>query len=63
MCRTLLIDPDDVELLLGQRVGTPLRKVYHYEPTWGVLGEPWRSQISQLMLGAVPSDAAQPTAN
>lgn len=48
-----LIDTDDVELMLGQRIGTPLRTVYHYQPQWGVLGEPWRSQITDIMCGAV----------
>ncbi|GAB3589222.1 FMN-binding glutamate synthase family protein [Calidifontibacter terrae] len=56
-----LIDTDDVELLLGQRLGTPLRDVYRYQPGWGVLGEPWRSQITEIMCGEAPRDDPQPT--
>ena len=57
-----LIDTDDVELLFGERTGTPLRQVYGYERDWGVLGEPWREQITGIMLGEAPQDNPQPTA-
>lgn len=51
-----LITPDDVELLLGQRLATPLRDIYRYQPNWGVLGEPWRSQIIDIMCAEAPKD-------
>lgn len=62
-----LLEPDDVELMLGIRKGTPVGEVYDYQPGWGRLGEPWRTQITELMYGhdtpvggsAPPSATAQ----
>ncbi|MBD2760761.1 FMN-binding glutamate synthase family protein [Yimella sp. cx-573] len=55
-----LLEPGDVELMLGTRKGTPLGEVYDYQDGWGVLGEPWRSQIQEIMLGTAPVGGSAP---
>ncbi|WP_265446888.1 FMN-binding glutamate synthase family protein [Flexivirga meconopsidis] len=54
-----LIDPDDLELLYGQRVGRPLREVYGYDAEWGRLGEPLRREVAALMSDA-PTGGSTP---
>lgn len=55
-----LLEPDDVELMLGVRKGTPVGEIYDYEPGWGRLGEPWRTQIQELMYGEAPVGGSAP---
>ncbi|AKU18923.1 FMN-binding glutamate synthase family protein [Luteipulveratus mongoliensis] len=50
-----LIDPDDIELLEGTRHGVPLRGVYGYAPTWGVLGKDIAADITELMTREAPT--------
>ena len=57
-----LLEQDDVELMLGNRKGTPVGEIYEYEPGWGRLGEPWRSQINELMVGEPTGGSAPPSA-
>ncbi|WP_353953582.1 FMN-binding glutamate synthase family protein [Knoellia sp. S7-12] len=44
-----LIDADAVEILDGNRSGTPLREVYGYEPGWGALGPDLAREITSIM--------------
>ncbi|TQM06136.1 FMN-binding glutamate synthase family protein [Pseudonocardia kunmingensis] len=49
-----LIRTDDVEILTGQTVGTPLHEVYGYEPGWGLPSAADRRAIVDLMTAAAP---------
>ena len=53
-----LITPDDVEILTGQTVGSPLHEVYGYDPGWGLPAEADRREIRALMAGSGTRDAA-----
>ena len=44
-----LIDADSVEILDGNRTGTPLREIYCYEPGWGSLGPALAQDITDIM--------------
>ena len=44
-----LIDADSVEILDGNRTGTPLREIYGYEPGWGALGPQLAQEITDIM--------------
>ena len=44
-----MITPDDVDLMEGQRGGTPLREVYGYQPGWGSLGADLQRDVARLM--------------
>ena len=61
-----LVRPDDVEILTGQTVGTPLDEVYGYQPGWGLPGPADQRTIVELMTGApeggsAPLSPAAPT--
>jgi glutamate synthase domain-containing protein 2 len=58
-----LITPDDVEILTGQTVGTPLHEVYGYERAWGLPAEADRREITALMAGSGTRDAAVAPSN
>jgi hypothetical protein len=47
-----LIRTDDVEVLTGQTVGTPLGEVYGYEPGWGLPSQDDQRDVAALMAGA-----------
>jgi hypothetical protein len=55
-----LITADDVEILTGQTVGTPLREVYGCEPDWGLPSESDRQRIAALMAGTAPQGGSAP---
>ena len=44
-----LIDAEAVEILDGNRTGTPLREVYGYEKGWGALGPDLAREITAIM--------------
>jgi len=44
-----LIRTDDVEILTGQTVGTPLGEIYGYEPGWGLPSEDDQRRVTALM--------------
>jgi glutamate synthase domain-containing protein 2 len=44
-----LIRTDDVEMLTGQTVGTPLGEIYGYEPGWGLPSEDDQRRVPALM--------------
>ena len=44
-----LVSVDDIDLMDGQRAGTPLREVYAYEPGWGTLGPALQRDVVRLM--------------
>ena len=44
-----LLDAEAVEILDGNRRGTPLREVYGYEPGWGSLGPDLAREITAIM--------------
>jgi glutamate synthase domain-containing protein 2 len=56
-----LIPTDDVEILTGQTVGTPLDEVYGYEPGWGLPSEVDRREIVALMMGEAPQGGSAPS--
>lgn len=47
-----LLDPDDVEILLGNRAATPLREVAGYEPGWALPSAQQQQDLHRLMLPA-----------
>ncbi|HYH30021.1 MAG TPA: FMN-binding glutamate synthase family protein, partial [Pseudonocardia sp.] len=49
-----LIRTDDVEILTGQTVGTPLHEVYDYEPGWGLPSTADQQAIVDLMTATAP---------
>jgi glutamate synthase domain-containing protein 2 len=55
-----LISTDDIEILTGQTVGTPLREVYGYEPGWGMPSESDQEDIAALMAGTAPQGGSAP---
>jgi glutamate synthase domain-containing protein 2 len=55
-----LIETDDVEILTGQTVGTPLHEVYGYEPGWGLPADRDRREIATLMTGTAPQGGSAP---
>ena len=56
-----LIGTDDVEILTGQTVATPLHEVYGYDPAWGYPSEADRKEIVALMAGTAPQGGSAPT--
>ncbi|CAA9315126.1 MAG: Ferredoxin-dependent glutamate synthase [uncultured Nocardioidaceae bacterium] len=44
-----LVDADDIEILFAQRDAIPLRELVGYQPGWGSVGEPLRSEAARLM--------------
>ena len=44
-----LIDADSIEILDGNRSGTPLREVYGYKTGWGALGPDLSREITAIM--------------
>jgi glutamate synthase domain-containing protein 2 len=44
-----LIGTDDVEILTGQTVGTPLHEIYGYEPDWGYPSAADQAGVVKLM--------------
>jgi glutamate synthase domain-containing protein 2 len=60
-----MIGTDDVEILTGQTVGTPLREIYDYEPDWGYPSAADQAEVAKLMAGTASkggSAAPSPTA-
>jgi glutamate synthase domain-containing protein 2 len=55
-----LITTEDVEILTGQTVGTPLHEVYDYDPRWGLPAEADRREIASLMVGTAPHGSTAP---
>jgi glutamate synthase domain-containing protein 2 len=55
-----LIGADDVEILTGQSVATPLHEVYGYDPAWGYPSEADRTEIVALMAGTAPRGGSAP---
>ena len=55
-----LIGPDDVDIARGVETSQTLREVYGYEPGWGTLGEPLRSELVALMCEDVPAPERPP---
>jgi glutamate synthase domain-containing protein 2 len=55
-----LITTDDIEILTGQTVGTPLHQVYDYDPAWGLPSEPDRREIAALVTGSAAHGGAAP---
>ncbi|KGN36086.1 FMN-binding glutamate synthase family protein [Knoellia subterranea] len=55
-----LIDAESVEILDGNRTGTPLRKVYGYEPGWGALGPELAREITSIMWPERDDDTSAP---
>ena len=53
-----LIRTDDVEVLTGQTVGTPLGEVYGYEPGWGLPSQDDQRDVAALMAGAGAEEGA-----
>jgi len=49
-----LIGTDDVEILTGQTVGTPLHEIYGDEPGWGFPSAADRADLVELMAGTAP---------
>ncbi|HLS45575.1 MAG TPA: FMN-binding glutamate synthase family protein [Ornithinicoccus sp.] len=47
-----LLDPDDVEILLGNRAATPLREVVGYEPGWALPSREQQRALQELMAPA-----------
>lgn len=47
-----LLDPDDVEILLGNRAATPLREVAGYERGWALPSPEQQEDVRRLMLSA-----------
>jgi glutamate synthase domain-containing protein 2 len=59
-----LIRTDDVEILTGQTVGTPLHEVYGYEPGWGLPSTTDQRAVVELMTAPAPApqgSAQRPT--
>lgn len=55
-----MLDADDVEIMDGNRRGTPLREVYGYEPTWGGLSGRIREEIVAAMSATAPEGGSAP---
>jgi glutamate synthase domain-containing protein 2 len=55
-----LIRTDDIEILTGQTVGTPLGAIYDYEPGWGLPSEEDRRELAALMAGTAPQGGSAP---
>jgi glutamate synthase domain-containing protein 2 len=55
-----IIPINDVEILTGQTVGTPLSEVYGYAPGWGLPSEADRREIVALMMGEAPQGGSAP---
>lgn len=58
-----LIGTDDIEILTGQTVGTPLHEVYDYDRDWGLPAESDRKEIAALMAGAASQGGSAPPSN
>jgi glutamate synthase domain-containing protein 2 len=56
-----LIDVDDIEVLYGNNVATPLREVHGYRPGWGSVSDEQRRAIDALMSGAPEGGSAPPS--
>jgi glutamate synthase domain-containing protein 2 len=57
-----LISADDVEILTGQTVATPLREIYGYETGWGHPSAADQAELVELMAGtASRGGSAQPS--
>ena len=54
-----LLDPDDIEILLGNRSATPLREVAGYEPGWATPSQEQREALATLMAPASRGGSAQ----
>ncbi|WP_214402752.1 FMN-binding glutamate synthase family protein [Pseudonocardia lacus] len=57
-----LVTTDDIEILTGQTVGTPLHEVYGYDPGWGLPSAADRQHIVALMTGTAPQGGSAPQA-
>ena len=55
-----LIRTDDVEILTGQTVGTPLGDVYGYEPEWGMPSDDDQREVAALMADTAPQSRSAP---
>jgi glutamate synthase domain-containing protein 2 len=55
-----LIGTDDIEILTGQSVATPLHEVYGYHPAWGHASEDDRKTIVALMARTAPQGGSAP---
>jgi hypothetical protein len=55
-----LIGTDDIEILTGQSVATPLHEVYGYDPAWGYPSEADRKTIVALMARTAPQGGSAP---
>jgi glutamate synthase domain-containing protein 2 len=56
-----LISTDQIEILDGNREGTPLREVYGYRPGWGVPSPAQVAELTALMADAPRGGSAQPS--
>ena len=56
-----LIDADDIEVLSGQSVATPLREIYGYRPGWGAVSAENREAICEIMRPAPEGGSAPPS--
>ncbi|CAN5891618.1 FMN-binding glutamate synthase family protein [soil metagenome] len=57
-----LIDADQVEILLGNRLATPLAEVYGYQPGWGLPSAQQQAALADLMAGAPQGGTAPASA-
>ncbi|MCA0179658.1 MAG: FMN-binding glutamate synthase family protein [Actinobacteria bacterium] len=55
-----MLDADDVEIMDGNRTGTPLRHIYGYQPTWGGLSGRIRDDIIEAMAATAPQGGSAP---
>ena len=55
-----MLNADDVEIMDGNRRGTPLRELYGYEPTWGGLSGTIRDEIVAAMEATAPQGGSAP---
>ncbi len=55
-----MLDADDVEIMDGNRSGTPLRQIYGYEPTWGGVSSRVSAEIVDVMANSAPQGGSAP---
>jgi hypothetical protein len=55
-----MIGTDDVEILTGQTVGTPLHEIYGYERDWGYPSPADQDEVLALMADTSPEGGSAP---
>jgi glutamate synthase domain-containing protein 2 len=53
-----MVGTDDIEILMGQTVGTPLHEIYGYARDWGFPSKADRDEVVALMAGTAPQGAS-----